>query len=123
MPSQPDWTKAEVAREKFAAYSMDPANQNSRGKWKAFEALGYRVHDAAARLEDADAVIGQLRATLPPDPPPPIVRFTQYGDRYETAHPIQGLNGRCGTLFAVWQVADGSPGPRLVTNWLEVHKP
>jgi hypothetical protein len=122
MPSLLDWTQAEVAYEKFEAYSMDPANEKSNGKWMAFEALGYSVHDRIARRAGAENVVTQLRATLPPTPPPPISRITDYGDRYETTHDICGPNGRRGTLFAVWQVSESSPAPRLVTNWLEVHK-
>jgi hypothetical protein len=72
-----------------------------------------RVEDAAARLEAARDVIGQLTATMPPEPPPPLDRLTDHGARYRTEHPVKGPNGRNGTLLVVWQVAPGATTPGL----------
>lgn len=122
MADEPDWSDAEIALEKFAAYSMDPDNPGSGGKSRAFEALGFQVRDPEARLNAARDVIEQLRASVPPEPPPALERLTEYGARYRTHHPVKGPNGRAGTLVVVWQAAPGATTPRLVTNFLKAHK-
>lgn len=117
-----NWGAAEIDPRKFTAYSMDPGNDGAGGKWKAFAALGFEVEEPQARASAAATVIEQMRATMPPDPPPPASRFTDWGDRYETTHTIEGPNGRKGRLEVVWQVDPGVTHPRLVTNFLKVHK-
>ena len=45
-----------------------------------------------------------------------------FGRRFEVEIPITGPNGRPGTLFTAWQVDSGSAAPRMITNWLKVHR-
>lgn len=117
-----DWDAVEISLEKFVHYSMHPTHTASNGKWLAFADIGFALSTDEARLDAARAVVQQMRASLPPVPPPPLARLSDHGRRYKTSHPIQGPNGRWGTLFVVWQVAPATRTPVLVTNYLRVHK-
>jgi hypothetical protein len=110
---------AAIDRRKFVDYSMDPGNPRGRGKWKAWTMLGYDVHgdrDAAA-----DDVIEQIQSQLPTAN---VLegKTTAFGQRFESAHTIVGPNGRQGTARVVWQLDVGAERPRVLTNWLQVHK-
>lgn len=87
----------------------------------AFEALGFDVGSGAGRHKAAIEVAELLRAdvALSPHPPP---RPSAWGMRYDTKTLITGPNGRKGMLNAVWQQDPGVSEPRLITNWLQVHK-
>lgn len=110
---------AVVDERKFTAYSMDPANPRNRGKWKAWQRLGYDVHE---RRQDAvQDVTRQLRASLS-DAEPYRRQDTSHGPRCRTDAPLTGPNGRTGTLVCVWQYDIGAEQPRMVSNWLRVHE-
>lgn len=114
-----NWPEAVVDVAKFRDYSMDRANPRNRGKFQAFEALGYDVSTPKSREAAAQDVIRQLRDALPGtnikvDP-------SRWGQRFGTATPITGPNSRSGTLRAWWQVDPGAKSPRMITNWVEVH--
>lgn len=119
LPMLPNADRARLDRRKFTAYSMAPENPRNRGKWKAWDRLGYDVHNA--REHAADDVIRQIERQVR-DTPARAGKRSEYGQRFETEHLIVGPNGRRGTVFAVWQVDRGSSTPRLLTNLLKVHK-
>lgn len=98
---------------------MDPGNPRNDGKWRAWEALGYDLHDG--RADSAADVLRQLRPQLL-DAAPYEHRATQFGQRCHTDASITGPNGRTGKLVCVWQYDNGPDEPRMVTHWLEVHK-
>jgi hypothetical protein len=114
----PGGDRAQISPAKFVRYSMDPAAQ-SGSKWKAWGALGYDVvngrEDAAADVER------QLRAALP-SAETSGRQTTRHGTRVSTRTLVRGPNGRRGTLVSVWQYDGDSSEPRMITNWLEVHK-
>lgn len=115
----PNADSAVIDSEKFTAYSMNPAHPANRGKWKAWGRLGYDV--TGNRDGTAADVTRQMRRQLP------YVEArqsdtTEYGERYNASFLITGPNGRCGTLETRWQVDRGTTTPRLVTNWLRVHR-
>jgi hypothetical protein len=60
------------------------------------------------------------RSSSPPRPAT-AGKASDYGQRFEVRIPITGPKGN-GTLVTVWQIDKGSDAPRLITNWLEVHK-
>jgi hypothetical protein len=97
---------------------MNPAAKNG-GKWKAWGELGYDV--AEGREGAAADVTGQLRAGLASSQ---VVSWkdTPYGPRVKTWTPLRGPNGRTGSLVCAWQYDRGSDHPRMITNWLEVHR-
>jgi Pretoxin HINT domain/Pre-toxin TG len=112
---------AEIAPAKLEKYSMDPNNVNNEGKWKAFDELGYDVHTESGRKSGAQDVIEQIRRQIQEKPANPA-RDTAFGSRFTVDIPIQGPNGRTGTLQTTWQYDNGSETPRLITNWLKTHK-
>lgn len=116
-----DWATAVVDIEKFRDYSMNPEHPKNGGKHLAFEALGYVLAKPCDRERAARAVIEQLLNAVQRGQTP-TQRDSQWGVRYDTATVIKGPNGRCGTLRAAWQEEPGSVAPRLITNWLELHK-
>lgn len=113
----PGAERAMIDRRKFTHYSMDPTADNA-GKWKAWPQVGYDIDKR--RDEAADDVRGQLRKQLPGAPIMDSEK-SDYGPRYTTESPIDGPNGRRGTLVSIWQFDKGSDAPRMLTNWLEVH--
>lgn len=117
----PNADDAEVDPSKFRDYSLDPNNDNNDDKHKAFEELGYDVNSQEGRDQATQDVEQQLREHLPEAPAQPG-KSTEYGDRYEVETPIKGPNGKEGTLVTVWQVDKGSDHPRLITNWVKVHR-
>jgi hypothetical protein len=117
----PNNSEAEIDPSKFENYSMDPTNPNNGGKWQAFEELGYDVHNPTGRQAGAQNVMSQLRDTLD-DTPATLGKTSTHGQRFEVRVQIQGPNGKNGTLVTVWQYDNGSSSPRLITNWLEVHR-
>ncbi len=122
-PSQtlPNYTQAEIDIAKFERYSMDPANIRNQRKWVAFEIVGYDVQDYESRHEAAKEVIDQVRAALPNVPAIPG-RMSPHGQRFQVRLQIVGPTGKTGTLVTIWQVDLGKTHPRLITNWLEVHR-
>ena len=113
--------QAQMDRAKFYKYSMDPNNPKSQGKWKAFEDVGYNVHTLEGRSKGAQDVMAQIEDQLPQS----SAKFSGdslFGTRYQVNIQITGPNGRTGTLVTTWQYDVGSDVPRLITNWLQVHK-
>lgn len=116
----PNAAKAVVDPAKFTSYSMDPNNKNNSGKSAAFKAIGFDVDDEAKRAAAASEVMNQLKAALP-GTPATAGKASEHGQRFEVRVPIRGPNG-AGTLVTAWQIDKGADAPRLITNWLEVHK-
>ena len=116
----PNYQQAHIDPAKFVAYSMNSTNPRNQGKWLAFEAIGYQLHERTLRLEAAENVIQQLINQLP-YVQAVIGRTTPYGVRYRVRCRITGPNSQVGTLVTVWQISPNSDVPRLITNWLEVH--
>ncbi len=119
VPSRlPQAEMAEVSPRKFTQYSMDPTAKND-GKWKAWSKLGYNIGEGRAAA--AADVERQLKAGLPSSP---VVgrQNTVHGIKLQTRTVIRGPNGAEGTVVAVWQYDNGTDIPRMITNWLEVHK-
>ncbi|NJO60862.1 MAG: hypothetical protein HC836_22175 [Richelia sp. RM2_1_2] len=117
----PKAQQAQIEPAKFERYSMDPNNTKNNGKWKAFEEVGYDVHNDTNRKSGAQDVINQLRQSLV-DTPATSGKSTPHGPRFEVRGTLQGPNGKSGTLVSVWQIDAGTDTPRLITNWLEVHR-
>jgi hypothetical protein len=113
--------QAEIPTAKFARYSMDPTNPRSRGKPKAWEALGYDISTPDARERSAADVIDKLRDGLH-DSPIVETRDTPDGYRVRTRTRFTGPNGRDATLVAAWQRDPGADRYRLLTPWAEVHR-
>ncbi|HJT92534.1 MAG TPA: hypothetical protein VJ777_11405 [Mycobacterium sp.] len=111
-------SKAVIDPKKFERYSMDPANPNNKGKWQAWARIGFQVDTEAGRAAATQQVLPQIRAQLP-NSPASLSKVTPHGERFEVDSIINGPSGR-GTLKMVYQMEDGIP--RLITNWLEVHK-
>lgn len=115
----PNARSAVIDSGKFTAYSMNPAHPANRGKWKAWGRLGYDVTgDGVGAAAD---VTRQVRRQLPHVEARPS-DTTEYGERYNASFLITGPNGRRGTLETRWQVDRGTTTPRLVTDWLRVHR-
>ena len=85
---------------------------------RAFEQIGYDVTTEAGRQAGARDVKAQLKAQLE-TAPASKGKSTGFGQRYEVRVTIRGPSGQ-GTLVTVWQVEGNVP--RLITNWLEVHR-
>lgn len=115
-----DWTAARIPVEKFEDYSMNPGHADNGGKHQAFAALRWDLCSDSARESAAREVIERLSASLPPSD---VTTYpSAYGRRLQTRTVIVGPNGRSGSLIAVWQQDAHTTSPRLITNWLEVHK-
>jgi hypothetical protein len=117
----PQAPSAAIDEAKFLRYSMDPNNPSNEGKWKAWSQLGYDVDDLSNRASAADDVTRQVREQLDRLPATEGAQ-SMFGRRFEVEIPIVGPNGRPGTLFTAWQVDPGSATPRMITNWLKVHR-
>ena len=121
--AMPEGGRAEIDIRKFENYSMDPANENNRGKWQAWEQLGYDVTDPGERRELAVRMRMFVRH---------MAKFSEveekqqgpWGTRYRIPMEVKGPPGsdKTGTLVTVWQQQDSESPPRLITNWLKVHK-
>ncbi|MCP4347168.1 MAG: hypothetical protein GY795_16780 [Desulfobacterales bacterium] len=117
----PNFEKAEIDPDKFYRYSMDPGNISNQNKWMAFEEIGYQVWDEEIRKYDAQDVIDQLKKCLYNAPAIPG-KTSKYGQRYNVSVQLTGPNGKTGTLVTIWQIETQNNIPRLITNWLEVHR-
>ncbi len=116
----PNAAGAVIDMAKFSAYSMDPNNKGNGGKAAAFKQIGYNVDDEKARQAAATEVANQLKSALPKTEAT-AGKASEYGQRFEVRVPITGPKGN-GTLVTAWQIDKGTDAPRLITNWLEVHK-
>jgi uncharacterized protein YukE len=121
LPVLPAFGKVEIDPRKFTQYSMDASNSTAGGKWKGFEDLGYDVHSTEGRATAAQDVTAQLEAQLS-TAPAVLTAKTKFGPRYRVAVEIVGSNGRRATLTTYWQIDNGSDRPRLITNWVSVHR-
>jgi hypothetical protein len=117
----PQAPTAAIDEGKFLRFSMDPTNPRNEGKWKAWSQLGYDVDDLSNRASATDDVMRQVREQLDRLPASEGTQ-SMFGRRFEVEIPIVGPNGRPGTLFTAWQVDSGSATPRMITNWLKVHR-
>jgi hypothetical protein len=117
----PNAEQAQIDPAKFEKYSMDPKNSGNGGKWQAFRDVGYDVESDTGRASGAENVMSQLRQNLLKDPATQG-KVSSYGPRFEVRLEIKGPNGKTGTLVTVWQFDAGTSVPRMVTNWLEVHR-
>ncbi|MFQ6043636.1 MAG: DUF6883 domain-containing protein [Candidatus Poribacteria bacterium] len=117
----PNYDQAIIDTAKFTEYSMNPHHPENQGKADGFKQLSYDVDTSEGRIAAMQDVVAQLRAKLQ-ESPAILSRQTFYGLRYEVRTEIVGPNGKTGTLVTLWQYDIGTLVPRLVTNWLEVHK-
>jgi hypothetical protein len=113
--------QAEIDSAKFDQYSMNPDNPRNLGKWQAFEEIGYDVRRLEKRREAAHQIIEQLRRDLP------IVsakagKNSPHGSRFEVRVLIRSPVDKTGILVTIWQIDLDRTVPRLITNWLEVHR-
>ncbi len=113
--------RAIIEPAKFTEYSMNLEHPQNRGKALAFKEIGYVVDTPEGRTAAAQDVVAQLRSKLKDSPTIPD-RETAYGQRYMVRTKITGPNDETGTLVTIWQYDIGTWVPRLVTNWLQVHK-
>lgn len=97
---------------------MDLNNKGNGGKAVAFKQIGYSIDTETGRQASTTDVIDQLKSQLATTPARKG-RSTGFGDRFEVRVHIKGPSGN-GTLVTVWQIERGDP--RLITNWLEVHR-
>ena len=116
----PAGNRAAIDPAKFEKYSMDPANTNNNGKWKAWLKLGYDVHDPLERQSAAQDVMRQLQQQLT-NQAATLEELTKFGQRFQVQTIITGPNGEQGTLVTIWQYDNGASTPRLITNWLKTH--
>jgi hypothetical protein len=100
---------------------MNPSNAGNAGKWQAIQEVGYALHEPGERSAAAADVMGQLRQQLPTSSAQ-AGKASTFGPRYQVRVPITGPNGKTGTLVTQWQVDQGATAPRLIANWLEVHR-
>ncbi|MBW4514946.1 MAG: hypothetical protein KME11_06945 [Timaviella obliquedivisa GSE-PSE-MK23-08B] len=117
----PSALQAEIDPAKFDQYSMNPDNPRNLGKWQAFEEIGYDVKDLENRQAAAQQIIDQLRRNLP-SASAIAGKPTLHGCRFEVKTFIRSPIGKMGTLVTIWQVDLDRTIPRLITNWLEVHR-
>jgi len=84
---------------------------------------GANLAMAAGNALAAGAVqaTAQLEAQLS-SAPAVLTAKTKFGPRYRVAVEIVGSNGRRATLTTYWQIDNGSDRPRLITNWVSVHR-
>jgi hypothetical protein len=114
----PNSDQATIDPAKFEKYSMDPTNKGNGGKAIAFKQIGYDVETEIGRQTSASDVVAQLKAQLK-NTAATKGKGTGFGQRFEVRVRIKGPSGE-GTLVTVWQLEPTTP--RLITNWLEVHK-
>jgi hypothetical protein len=117
----PNADRAAIDPRKFVDYSMNPDNPNNDGKWKAWPMDGYGVGNEPDRRRASEDVQRQLRAGLA-DSEITKHRQSPHGEQFTTRTPIVGPNGRGGHVYAAWQFDPGVTDPRMVTNWLAVHR-
>jgi hypothetical protein len=86
-----------------------------------FRELGYEIQTVEQREVAAQTVISQLQKSLP-TMNANFDKSTPYGARFKVNIQVIGPNGKSGTLVTEWQYDKDSNSPRLITNWLEVHK-
>jgi hypothetical protein len=114
----PHSDNAIIDKAKFEKYSMDPSNKGNGGKASAFKQIGYDIETEAGRQAGASDVVTQLKNQLK-STAAIKGKETGFGQRFEVRVQVKGPSGQ-GTLVTVWQLERGEP--RLITNWLEVHK-
>ncbi len=117
----PEYQDADIPSAKFEKFSLNPKHPKNEDKWKGFDALGYDVTTTEGRQKGAEDIISQLKAKLP-DASAIEGHPTPYGTKFEVRIEIVGPNGKHGTLVTVWQIDIGQTAPKLITNWVEVHK-
>jgi hypothetical protein len=117
----PNVERAVVDPRKFQDYSMRAEHRENRGKWQAWANMGYDIGTPADRQAATRDVISQLNAQLP-DVKATLTQRTPHGTTFEVKSEIVGPNGRHGTLVTLWQFDNGSDAPRLVTNWVALHR-
>jgi hypothetical protein len=116
----PNADTAQINPAKFEKYSLDPTNTQNRGKWKAWEKLGYDVHSQIGRQQATQDILRQLHPKVT-NPGSTLGNPTEYGQQYSLDVEIVGPNGRTATLKTKWQIDNDAISPRLTTNWAEVH--
>ncbi len=100
---------------------MNPNNPGNKGKWAAFAELGYDTQPLEGRKLGAQDIIRQLRTALG-NTPAVAGKPSSHGCRFVVRLEIQGPNSKQATLVTCWQIDHTQTIPRLITNWLEVHK-
>lgn len=103
----PSFERVFIDPAKFANYSLDPENPHNRGKWQAFQQLGYDVHSEAGRQAGAQNLIQQIEEKLTSTSIEKL-NVATFGERYRAEVIINGLNGLTATLVTVWQVDEDS---------------
>lgn len=114
---------AEIARNKFAAYSLNEGHPQNRGKAEGWRALGFRLETQQDRLETAEELREMTRLLLPAARVA-ATTSSPYGDRYKVLTGYIGPNGAHGTLITCWMV-DGEGDharPRMTTTWMQPHR-
>jgi hypothetical protein len=122
--TMPGADRATLDERKFKSYSMDPGNERNGKKHEAWEQLGYDVADESVRAELSARVSRMVRDRLP-TAEVTRERVDELGNRrFEIPFEIEGApeSGRTATLRTVWLLDSGSDAPRMITNWLEVHR-
>lgn len=126
-PERQEWIEtmpgaehAVIDDRKFRSYAMDPNNTNNGGKHKAWEQLGYDVGDEQVR-DELSAQIAQLVQGQVSTAEVAKTWEAENGQKYRIHFEVEGPEKK-GTLKTIWLQAPGSDAPRLITNWLEVHK-
>ena len=110
--SMPNYKDAVTPVEKFTKYSLDYDNPNAKGKAEAYEkGLGYTK-------DNASGLISQVHNYVTSGNPPYEVSQSQYGTKYKYRIPVTGPNGNTKNVIAVYQVDNGRPTTRLITNYL-----
>lgn len=117
----PEAQNAQIDPKKFTEYSMKQDHPENKGKWKAFEKIGYDVHTPKGRGAGAQNLIEQLRLSLQ-NAPANQGNASTYGPRFVVQVEVKGPNGKKGTLVTAWQVDKDKSFPRLVTNFIKVNK-
>jgi hypothetical protein len=100
---------------------MKADHRDNKGKWRAWTNVGYDIATPADRQLATRDVLSQLNAQLPVAKAT-LTQRTPHGPVFEVKSEIVGPNGRHDTLVTHWQFDNGSDAPRLITNWLAVHK-
>jgi hypothetical protein len=117
----PNYKRAQIDPRKFKDFSLSPDNPRGKSKWRGFVQLGYDVHTSQGREAATQDIIKQLQSRLGSSPAAPGT-VSSYGFRFEVRTEIVGPNGKVATLNTEWQIDNRGDIPRLITNWVEVHK-
>ncbi|MBM7783628.1 DUF6883 domain-containing protein [Tenggerimyces flavus] len=122
--TMPGADRATLDVRKFRDYSMDPGNERNQGKHKGWEQLGYDVADDATRADLSERVSRMVRERLPTAEVTRERTDELGGRRFEVSFELEGATAsdRAGTLRTVWLLDEGGESPRMITNWVEVHR-